>query len=489
MSCLLKNITDHIPCDAIAGGTNVMVSAVVSDSRKIQPGALFVAVKGLHYDGHDFIEMAIEKGATSIICENLPGETPPGVSFIKTPDSAHALGMASGIFFGNPSHHVKLVGITGTNGKTSTATLLYEAFRDLGYKTGLISTVRILSDNEEIESTHTTPDPITLNALLKKMLDMNCSHVFMEVSSHAVVQKRIAGLRFSGGVFTNITHDHLDYHQSFRNYLYAKKAFFDALPKDAFALLNADDKNAGIMGQNTRAVKKYYSLRTAADFNARIIETGLDGMQLSIDGTEVWTKITGRFNAYNILASYAAAVLLGNDKERILQSLSRQHPVEGRFDTIYSPNGITAVVDYAHTPDALDNVLRTISQINRENGGVITVLGCGGDRDKAKRPLMAAIAAAYSQRLILTSDNPRSENPSEIIVEMKQGLDDSGLIKCLSITEREEAIRTAVMMARPGDVILVAGKGHEKYQEIMGKKHPFDDKEVINRLFESLKRQ
>ena len=468
------------------GSAEIDVQSVCFDSRQVKPGSLFVAVSGTITDGHAFIDKAISLGAGAVVCEDFPEVINEKVTYIQTKDSAKALGLIASNFYDNPSANLKLVGITGTNGKTTVATLLYQLFEELGYKTGLISTVQNHIHQTIVPSTHTTPDPIALNKLLANMVLAGCDYCFMEVSSHAVAQHRIEGLEFTGGVFTNLTHDHLDFHKTFDAYLKAKKAFFDGLDKSAFALVNVDDKNGKVMLQNTGAYKKTYALKTAADFKAKIIENQFSGLLLNIDNAEVWFKMVGSFNAYNLLAVYATAVLLEQDTLKVLTVLSRLHGAEGRFDYITSPNGIIGVVDYAHTPDAVQNVLSTIQNIRKGTEQVITVLGCGGDRDKTKRPVMAQVACDWSDKVILTSDNPRSEDPAEILKEMEAGVMPNNRRKALTIVDRKEAIRTACHLAKPGDIIVVAGKGHEKYQEIKGVKYPFDDKQILTELLNQL---
>ena len=479
---ILKDLLYKAGLIKVAGTTDVEITGITLDSRKVSPGNLFVAIKGNSSDGHLFISSAVADGAQAIICEEMPEYMAPGITYVKVSDSSQSLGVIAANFYNNPSAGLKLVGVTGTNGKTTIATLLHKLFRGLGYHAGLLSTVRNLIDNEIIPATHTTPDAIELNALLRRMVDCGCTYCFIEVSSHAVVQNRIAGLTFSGGIFTNLTHEHLDFHKTFDAYLKAKKQFFDELPATAFALSNADDRNGSVMLQNTKALKKVYSLRTMADFKCRIIENQFEGLQLDIDGNEVWCRLVGSFNAYNLLAIYAAAILMGEEPLEVLTIISRLEPAEGRFETLRSPSGIIAIVDYAHTPDALLNVLDTLAEIRSGDAKIITVVGAGGDRDTSKRPVMARIAAEKSDRVILTSDNPRSEDPEEIINQMQAGLSIADKKKVLSITNRLEAIRTACALAHPGDILLVAGKGHEKYQEIKGVKHPFDDKQVLNNI-------
>ncbi|MCC7333194.1 MAG: UDP-N-acetylmuramoyl-L-alanyl-D-glutamate--2,6-diaminopimelate ligase [Flavobacteriales bacterium] len=483
---VLKDILYKTSITDVIGSTSVEISTLQFDSRFVEKNSLFVAVSGTQVDGHQFIQGAIEKGAKAIVCEVLPVKIDDGVTYVVVQNSGLDLGIVAANFYGNPSQELKLVGVTGTNGKTTTTTLLYELFTDLGYKTGLLSTVVNKIGNESIPSTHTTPDAIQLNKLLREMVNNGCTHCFMEVSSHAIHQGRVSGVYFTGAVFTNLTHDHLDYHKTFDEYIKAKKGLFDLLPSDAFALTNKDDKNGMIMMQNTKARKQTYALRSLADFNCKVVENDFSGMLLNISGDEVWTKLIGGFNAYNILAVYSAASLLGIEKLNILTSISKLESVEGRFQYIKSSNNVAGIVDYAHTPDALKNVLATINQIRTGNEQVITVVGCGGDRDKSKRPIMASIACENSNKVILTSDNPRSENPEVIISEMKTGVDGVNYKKVLSITNREEAIKTACSLANKGDIILIAGKGHEKYQEINGTKYPFDDLEILSKTFEML---
>lgn len=482
----LSEIVEGLPFTELQGSVDVEISAVVFDSRKVVPGCLFVAVKGTAVDGHDFIEQAVKDGAVAVICEELPGHITGEVDFLMVADSAVALGIVSTNFYGDPSNGLKLIGVTGTNGKTTIATLLYKLFRDLGYKCGLLSTVENKINDNIIPSTHTTPDPVELNKLMREMVAAGCDYCFMEVSSHAVAQHRIAGLTFSGGIFSNITHDHLDYHKTFDNYLKAKKAFFDGLPKNAFALTNNDDKNGNVMLQNSKAHRKTYGLKSMSDFKAKILENQFGGLLLQIDGEEVWFKMVGTFNAYNLLAVYGAAMLLDQDKAKVLTALSKLSGAEGRFDYIVAPNKVIGIVDYAHTPDAVQNVLSTIHDIRKGNEKVITVIGCGGDRDKTKRPIMAHTACEWSDKVILTSDNPRSEDPAQIIKDMEEGVDAAFKRFTLSIVDRKEAIKTACMLAQPGDIILLAGKGHEKYQEIKGVKNHFDDKEELAEQFKMM---
>ncbi|HET6245581.1 MAG: UDP-N-acetylmuramoyl-L-alanyl-D-glutamate--2,6-diaminopimelate ligase [Bacteroidetes bacterium] len=480
---LLKDILYKAGLIDVAGSTNIAISSVAFDSRTVERDGLFVAVVGVNVDGHHFIDQAIAKGAVAVVCQEMPSELKPKISYIKVKDAALALSYIASNFYDNPSSSLNVIGVTGTNGKTTTVTLLYNLFLELGHKTGLLSTVVNKIGKETIEATHTTPDALQLNALLRKMVDSGCKYCFMEISSHAIVQHRTTGLTFAGGIFTNITHDHLDYHKTFDEYIKAKKGFFDMLPENAFALINRDDKHSGVMVQNSKARKKTYSLFAGGDYKAKIIESQLSGMMLNIDGQELWVKLIGSFNAYNVLAVYGTAMLLNQDKLKVMTAISALESVEGRFEYLKSKNNITAVVDYAHTPDALLNVLKTIKEIRTGNEQVITVVGCGGDRDAAKRPLMAEIACDFSDKVILTSDNPRSEEPDAIISDMKKGINAVNFKKALAITDRKEAIKTACTFAKPGDIILVAGKGHEKYQEIKGIKHPFDDLEVIKDTF------
>jgi UDP-N-acetylmuramoyl-L-alanyl-D-glutamate--2,6-diaminopimelate ligase len=462
------------------------IASVASDSRKVKKGSLFVATKGTNIDGHTFIQKAIESGAVAIVCEELPDTQENGITYVKVSNAGYSLGIMVCNFYDNPSEKLKLIGVTGTNGKTTTVTLLFNLFKSLGYSVGLLSTVENKINTTSIVATHTTPDAISLNELLHTMVEQNCEYVFMEVSSHAVVQHRIAGLNFTGAVFTNITHDHLDYHKTFDEYIKAKKTFFDMLPSTAFALVNKDDRNGVIMIQNTKAKRYTYALKSVADYKCKIIENHLAGLFLNIDNLELWVKLIGTFNAYNVLAVYATAVLLKLDKTNILTALSNLNSVEGRFQYVKSPNGIIGIVDYAHTPDALKNVLETIKDIRTGNEQVITLVGCGGDRDSAKRPVMAAIACEYSNKVILTSDNPRSEDPEEILNQMQKGVNPVDVKKTLRITDRKEAIRTACTLGNAGDIILIAGKGHEKYQEIKGVKHAFDDLEILKETIKSL---
>ena len=467
------------------GDVDVEITGVNIDSRRIEAGHLFVAIPGTVTDGHKFIPKAIELGATAVLCEKLPEEQDPKVTFVQVASTESCVGEVATQFYGDPSRKLKLVGVTGTNGKTTIATLLYNMFRKFGHKCGLLSTVCNYIEDEAIPADHTTPDPIELNRLLAQMVDAGCEYAFMECSSHAIAQKRIGGLKFAGGLFTNLTRDHLDYHKTFENYRDAKKAFFDGLEKDAFAITNADDKNGQIMVQNCKANVKTYSTRTMADFKAKIIECHFEGMYLDINGKEVGVQFIGKFNVSNLLAVYGAAVMLGKKPEDILLIMSTLKSVNGRLEPIHSPEGYTAIVDYAHTPDALENVLNAIHEVLNGKGKVITVCGAGGNRDKGKRPIMAQEAVKQSDKVIITSDNPRFEEPQDIINDMLAGLDQKQMKKVVSIVDRREAIRTACMLAEKGDVILIAGKGHEDYQEIKGVKHHFDDKEVVKEIFNS----
>jgi UDP-N-acetylmuramoyl-L-alanyl-D-glutamate--2,6-diaminopimelate ligase len=481
----LENILEGIDVISFTGDSSLEIAAVEFDSRKVIPGSLFVAVRGVSTDGHNFISQAVASGASAIVCETLPDKPAGGVSWIRTSDTAKALGLSASNFYGNPSRSMKLVGVTGTNGKTTIATLLYNMFMRLGYKCGLFSTVCNYINGKELPATHTTPDPIQLNMLLAEMVTAGCDYAFMEVSSHSADQKRIAGLKFAGGIFTNLTHDHLDYHKTFDNYLAAKKSFFDSLEPTAFALVNIDDRNGRVMLQNCKASHNTFSVRSMADFRCSILEQGFTGMGMKIQGEELWTRFIGDYNASNLLAVYGASSLLGADKGEILTILSDLNPVAGRLEVIKSPGGISGIVDYAHTPDALLNVIETINKIRQGSVQLITVVGAGGDRDKTKRPKMAAISAEGSSKVILTSDNPRSEDPEKILDDMEEGISPDQRRKRLRIADRREAIRTAVMLAAPGDVILIAGKGHENYQEIKGVKHHFDDREELKIAFET----
>jgi len=480
----LENILKDIPIIKMIGTKKVTINQLVFDSRKVQPNDLFIAVKGHATDGHQFIDNAIAAGIKVVVAEQLPNTILPEITYIQVADSAETLGKLASAFFGHPSQQLALVGITGTNGKTTTATLLYDLYIAMGYKTGLISTVANRIVEQVQTATHTTPDAIGLNQLLSEMVAAGCDYVFMEVSSHAIHQRRIAGVQFTGGVFTNLSHDHLDYHGTFREYIYAKKQFFDDLPKAAFALTNIDDKQGEIMVQNTKANIARYSLRRLTDFKAKVIDNSLSGLQLKLDEEDFFSRLIGGFNAYNLLAVYATAKLLGAEKIDTLTLMSGLQSAEGRFEYLIHPKTLVyAIVDYAHTPDALEKVLTTLKKLSRNKEQILTVVGCGGDRDKKKRPVMASIACQYSDQVVLTSDNPRSENPEDIIREMEAGISTDTAKKVLSITNREQAIRTACKLARPGDFILVAGKGHEKYQEINGVKHPFDDQALLKKIF------
>ncbi|MCR4849410.1 MAG: UDP-N-acetylmuramoyl-L-alanyl-D-glutamate--2,6-diaminopimelate ligase [Bacteroidales bacterium] len=492
----LKDIIVNCNLLDLTGNKDLDIDKVSFDSREAAPGTLFFAVKGTQTDGHEYIENALDKGASAVVCEKMPKALREGATYIRVDDSSYVLGVAAANFYGNPSKSLKLTGVTGTNGKTTIATLLYRLFSDAGYTCGLLSTIENIVDHEVVPSTHTTPDPVELNALLRRMVDCGCEYAFMEVSSHAVDQHRIAGLHFAGGIFTNLTHDHLDYHKTMANYRNAKKKFFDDLPANAFALTNLDDKNGAVMLQNTKAHKLSYALKHDADYKGIVLESHFDGMLMKVNGVELYTRLVGSFNASNILAIYGAALALGFDKDELLVEISKMNGANGRFDMVHSDSGIVGIVDYAHTPDALENVLKTINEVKTENGKwktesspfsvlsspfVITVVGCGGNRDATKRPEMAAVAVKLSDRVILTSDNPRNEDPEEIIRQMKAGIESSDMSRVLSITDRREAIRTAVALAKKGDIILLAGKGHEDYQIIKGEKRHFDDKEELTK--------
>ena len=482
---ILKDILYKVSIRAVKGSTDVEINDLQIDSRKVNAGGCFIAVRGSVADGHRFIEAAIINGAAAIICETLPEQTNENITWVQVENSAAAAGYASHNFYGGPSLKVKLVGVTGTNGKTTIVTLLWKLFSALGYKCGLVSTVQNQVGDTVIPATHTTPDAVSVNALLSQMVDARCEYVFMECSSHAIHQHRITGLQFSGALFSNITHDHLDYHKTFDEYIRVKKSWFDALPSSAFAITNADDKRGMVMLQNTVAKKYYYSLKTMADFKGKILDNSLAGLHLMVNDTEVYFRMIGEFNAYNLLAVYGAAVCLGEDKSQVLQLLSSLDGAEGRFDYMVSSNDkIIAIVDYAHTPDALLNVLATIKKLRQGNERIITVVGCGGDRDKTKRPVMAAVACEYSDKVIFTSDNPRSEDPLQILQEMEAGVNVVARKKYITIADRKEAIKAAVALAVKQDIVLVAGKGHEKYQDIKGVKNHFDDKEVVREMLE-----
>lgn len=484
----LKDILYKVTINAVVGSTGVQVNAIDFDSRKIVENDVFVAIKGTVSDGHQYIDTAIEKGAVAIVCETLPSNLQNGITYIEVESASKALAFMASNYFKNPSENLKLVGVTGTNGKTTVATLLYQQFKKAGFKVGLLSTVKILVDNQEYKATHTTPDSLTINQFLSMMNDEGVEFCFMEVSSHGIHQNRTEGLKFEGGIFTNLSHDHLDYHNSFAEYRDVKKYFFDNLPKDAFALVNIDDKNGLVMLQNTRARKFTYALKTYADYKAQILENQLGGLLLKINDNEVWTRLIGNFNAYNILAIYATAELLGLEKVENLRLISELESVSGRFQYLISDQKITAIVDYAHTPDALQNVLETINSIRTKNEELITVVGCGGDRDKTKRPKMGHIASALSTKVIFTSDNPRSEVPEAIIDEIEQGVEPQNFKKTVSIVDRKQAIKTACQMAQPNDIILIAGKGHETYQEIKGIRADFDDYKIVQEFLKQLQK-
>jgi UDP-N-acetylmuramoyl-L-alanyl-D-glutamate--2,6-diaminopimelate ligase len=479
----LKEIIDYNDLLKIEGIDGLMIKGLAFDSRLVDHGFLFFAIRGVSHDGHQYIDIAISKGAVAIVCENIPATLTSSVTYIQVKNASDALGKMASKFYGEPSQKLKLVGITGTNGKTTTVTLLYRLVMSLGCKAGLISTISYRINSEELPASHTTPDQLQLNQLMNKMVDEGCEYCFMEVSSHAIDQNRISGLDFDGAIFSNITHDHLDYHKTFDAYIKAKKQFFDGLKPQAFAITNVDDKNGSVMLQNSKARKITYSLQNMADHKCKILESHFDGTLMMIDGSEVWTQFVGKFNAYNLLAVYTAALSLGFEKDDILRELSNMQPVDGRFEVIRSTNGTYAVVDYAHTPDALKNVLTTIDAIRTGKVQLICVVGAGGDRDKTKRPEMAAIACKIGDKVILTSDNPRTEDPLQILKDMEAGVDALSLKKVLTISDRREAIKTAVMLALPGDIILIAGKGHEPYQEVMGIKHHFDDREEVKNIF------
>ncbi|POY41545.1 UDP-N-acetylmuramoyl-L-alanyl-D-glutamate--2,6-diaminopimelate ligase [Flavobacterium alvei] len=483
---VLKEIIYKVAIEAVKGSTDIAINKLDFDSRKMEANDVFVAIRGSISDGHDYIEKAINLGAIAVVCDTFPENLISGITYIQVKDTNKALAFMAANYFGNPSSNLKLVGITGTNGKTTIASLLYQLFKKAGFKVGLLSTVKILVDTIEYKATHTTPDSITINHYLKEMTEAGVEYCFMEVSSHGIHQKRTEALHFAGGIFTNLSHDHLDYHPTFAEYRDVKKSFFDNLPKTAFALSNIDDKNGAVMLQNTAAKKLTYALKSYADYKAQILENQLSGLLLKINGNEVWVKLIGTFNAYNLLAIYGTAIELGLENLEVLRLLSDLESVSGRFQFIVSNSNITAIVDYAHTPDALENVLKTINDIRTKNEQLITVVGCGGNRDKAKRPIMANIATELSDKTILTSDNPRNEIPEEIINEMEQGVAPQNYKKSLSITDRKQAIKTACQLAQPNDIILIAGKGHETYQEINGVRHHFDDMETVTELLEKL---
>jgi len=485
---ILKDILYKVAIEAVMGSTDMVIRKIDFDSRKIGAKDAFIAIRGTQSDGHDFIDKAIHLGAITIVCEVFPENIASGVTYIKVKDTNKALAFMAANYYGNPSQCLKLIGITGTNGKTTVASLLYQLFKKAGFKVGLLSTVKILVDEKEYKATHTTPDSITINYYLREMIDTGVGYCFMEVSSHGVHQKRTEGLHFAGGVFTNLSHDHLDYHATFAEYRDVKKSFFDHLTKSAFALSNIDDKNGLLMLQNTDARKVTYALKTYANYRAQILENQLTGLLLKINDNEVWVRLIGTFNAYNLLAIYGTAIELGLDHFEVLRLLSELKSVSGRFQFIVSNQNITAIVDYAHTPDALENVLKTINDIRTKNEQLITVVGCGGDRDRAKRPIMANIASTLSDKVVITSDNPRTENPEDIIVEMEKGVEAQNYKKTVSIVDRKQAIKTACQLAQPSDIILIAGKGHETYQEIQGVRHHFDDMEVVKEFLEQMQK-
>ena len=483
---VLREIVYKVSIEVVKGSTDIAINTIHFDSRKIGSNDLFIAIRGTQSDGHDFIEKAIQQGAVAIVCDTFPTEIIEGITYIQVKDTNKALAFIAANYFGNPSHELKLVGITGTNGKTTIASLLYQLFQNAGYKVGLLSTVKIMVDVIEYKTTHTTPDSITINQYLREMIDAGVTHCFMEVSSHGIHQQRTEGLHFEGGVFTNLSHDHLDYHPTFAEYRDVKKSFFDHLPKTAFALVNVDDKNGDVMLQNTAARKLKYALKSYANYKAQILENQMSGLLLKINENEVWVRLIGTFNAYNLLAIYGTAVELGLDYFEVLRLMSELESVSGRFQFIVSNEKITAIVDYAHTPDALENVLKTINDIRTKNEQLITIVGCGGDRDKTKRPIMAKIASTLSDKIIITSDNPRTENPETIIAEMEKGVEPQNFKKTISITDRKQAIKTACQLAQPNDIILIAGKGHETYQEINGVRYDFDDMEIVKELLTQL---
>ncbi len=483
---VLRDILYRTSIEAVKGSTDINIAKIEFDSRLIGKGDAFVAIRGTQSDGHDFIEKAISLGAVAVVCETLPEQLAEGVTYIEAQSASAALAHMAANYYGNPSHNIKLVGITGTNGKTTIASLLYQLFKNAGYKTGLLSTVKIMVDDTEYKATHTTPDSLTINKYLKEMEETGCEYCFMEVSSHGIHQNRTAGLEFTGGVFTNLSHDHLDYHSSFAEYRDVKKRFFDELPKTAFGIVNVDDKNGLIMLQNTRAKKLTYALKTYADYKAQILENQLSGLLLKINEQEVWVKLIGTFNAYNLLAIYATAVNLGLESQEVLRLMSELESVSGRFQFIVSDTKVTAIVDYAHTPDALENVLSTIESIRTRNEQLITVVGCGGDRDRTKRPVMAHIASSMSTMAIFTSDNPRTEIPEDIIEDMEKGVEPQNYKKTLAVVDRRQAIKIACQLAKPNDIILIAGKGHETYQEIKGVRYDFDDMETVKEILAQL---
>lgn len=483
---VLRDILYRTAIESVKGPTDIAVNKIEFDSRNITAGDAFVAIRGTQADGHNFIEKAISLGAVAVVCETLPAEMRDGVTYVEVKNASAALAYMASNFYGNPSSNIKLVGVTGTNGKTTIASLLYQLFMNAGYKTGLLSTVKIMVNKAEYKATHTTPDSLTINRYLKQMEEEGVAYCFMEVSSHGIHQSRTEGLVFAGGIFTNLSHDHLDYHSTFAEYRDVKKMFFDQLPKTAFALTNIDDKNGIVMLQNTIAKKLTYALKTYADYKAQILENQLSGLLLKVNGHELWVKLIGTFNAYNLLAIYAAAVNLGLEENEVLRLMSTLESVSGRFQFIVSESKVTAIVDYAHTPDALENVLKTIDGIRTRNEQVITVVGCGGDRDTTKRPVMAHIASSMSDKAIFTSDNPRSESPEDIIADMEKGVEPQNYKRTLSVVDRKQAIKIACQLAQPNDIILIAGKGHETYQEVNGVRHDFDDMAVVKKLLEQL---
>ncbi|WP_159799611.1 UDP-N-acetylmuramoyl-L-alanyl-D-glutamate--2,6-diaminopimelate ligase [Flavobacterium sp. MK4S-17] len=485
---VLKDILYRASIEAVNGPTDIAVNAIQFDSRQVKQGDVFVAVKGTVSNGHDYIEKAIGLGAAAVVCEDMPADRKQGITYVQVGSSSSALAYMAANYYDNPSHNLKLVGVTGTNGKTTIASLLYQLFKNAGYKTGLLSTVKIMVGNTEYKATHTTPDSLTINSYLSEMNKEGVEYCFMEVSSHGIHQNRTEGLEFAGGIFTNLSHDHLDYHNTFAEYRDVKKSFFDHLPKTAFALVNVDDKNGLVMLQNTKARKLTYALKTYADYKAQILENQLSGLLLKINEQEVWVKLIGTFNAYNLLAIYAAAVNLGLEEQEVLRLMSELESVSGRFQFVISDTGITAIVDYAHTPDALENVLKTIENIRTRNEQLITIVGCGGDRDKTKRPVMAHIASSMSDQAIFTSDNPRSEVPEDIIEDMEKGVEPQNYRKTVAVVDRKQAIKIACQLARPKDIILIAGKGHETYQEIKGVRHHFDDMETVKEILAQLKK-
>lgn len=486
---LLKDILYKVSLKQTSGNMGADISSLTFDSRKVGSDSAFIAIRGVQADGHAFIDRAIVAGATAVVCEELPTDRAEGIAYIEVKDSAEAMGIMAANFYGRPSEKLALVGVTGTNGKTTCATLLYDLFRELGYNAGLLSTVENKINGQALATTHTTPDAITLNQLLVQMIEKGCTHCFMEVSSHSVIQKRISGLTFTGAFFTNITHDHLDYHKTFDEYIKAKKGFFDMLPASAFALTNSDDKRGPVMLQNTKANKFSYALKSMADYKSKVLSNTLQGLEMNINGRDVWFKLIGDFNAYNLTSVFAVASIMGEDEGEVLRHLSNLNPAPGRFEQVINTTGITAIVDYAHTPDALENVLKTITKFRTGNEKVITVVGCGGNRDRDKRPEMARIACDLSDKVVLTSDNPRGENPEAIIRDMQEGVSPSNYRKTLVMADRKEAIKTASSLAEPKDIILVAGKGHETYQEIEGKRHPFDDRKVLKEMLDLIHEQ